>query len=195
VKLRITAKASSENEALGLIRPVEEAIRERLGLDAVPGNPDTLAEALGNLLRERGATIACAESLTGGLIGSALTHAGGSSDFYLGSIVAYATEAKAKLLGIDEAILAGPGPVSDEAASALAEGAVSRFGADLGISATGVAGPAPQDGMPVGTIFVGATFGGATEVRRVKGYGDRENIRAVAASAALDLGRRLVQTS
>jgi nicotinamide-nucleotide amidase len=98
-----------------------------------------------------------------------------------------------RVAGVDEAILLGPGAVSEEAAAALAEGAAAKLGVDLAVSATGVAGPSEQEGKPPGTIFVGATFGGRTEVRSVRGYGDRENIRAVAATAALDLGRRMVQ--
>ena len=192
VRVRLSAKAATEAEALGLIQPVEEEIRSRLGEDAVTGSHPSLADAVGEMLRERGLKIAAAESLTGGLIGSQLTGAGGSSDFFLGSLVTYATEAKRDVAGVDEAILAGPGPVSEEAAAALARGARDKFRADLGISATGVAGPAEQDGKPVGTIFVGAVFDGEPEVRGVRGYGDRDNIRALAATAALDLGRRLL---
>jgi nicotinamide-nucleotide amidase len=76
----------------------------------------------------------------------------------------------------------------------MAEAAAARFGADLGISATGVAGPAEQEGKPVGTIWVGASFGGRTEARHVRGYGNRDHIRAIAATSAMDLGRRLLQT-
>jgi nicotinamide-nucleotide amidase len=194
VRVRISAKAGSETDAIALIRSVEEAIRERLGIDAVAGNFDTLAEAVGDILRERGIMIGAAESLTGGLIGSALTHAGGSGDFFAGSLVCYTNEAKMRVAGVDEAILLGPGAVSEEAAAALAEGAAAKLGVELAVSATGVAGPSEQEGKPPGTIFVGATFGGRTEVRSVRGYGDRENIRAIAATAALDLGRRMVQS-
>jgi PncC family amidohydrolase len=123
-----------------------------------------------------------------------LTAAGGASDFFSGSLVCYTNEAKRDVAGVPEAVLQGPGAVSEEAAAALAEGAANKLGADLGISATGVAGPAEQDGKPVGTIYVGATFGGRTEVRHVKGYGDRDNIRKAAVNAALDLGRRLIQS-
>ena len=192
VRVRISAKAGTESQALGLIAPVEEAIRERLGEDAVIGNEDTLAAAFGALLRERDITVAVAESLTGGLIGAQLTGVQGSGDYFLGSIVSYSTESKRDIVGVDESILAGPGPVSEDAAAALAEGAAKRYGADLGLSATGVAGPAEQDGMPVGTILVGASLAGSTEVRRVQGYGGRENVRGVAVTAALDLGRRMV---
>lgn len=195
VRVRITAKAADENSALGLIRPVEEDIRERLGRNVMPPDAISAGEAIGHLLRGRGATVAVAESLTGGLLGSELTTTSGSGDYFLGSIVCYSNEAKRDLAGVDEAILMGPGAVSEEAASALARGAAARFGADLGLSATGVAGPAEQEGKPVGTIFVGAAFGGRTEVRHVQGYGDRDHIRALAVNSALDLGRRLLEES
>ncbi|HWC13383.1 MAG TPA: competence/damage-inducible protein A [Actinomycetota bacterium] len=193
VRVRISARAGSESEALALIAPIEGEVRARLGLDALPGNHGTVAAALAELLRGRDAKVGAAESLTGGLIGSELTAAGGASEFFSGSLVCYTYDAKRDVAGVPEAILDGPGAVSEEAAVALAEGAALRFGAELGISATGVAGPAEQEGMPVGTIFVGATFGGRTEVKRAQGYGDRENIRRIAATAALDLGRRIVQ--
>jgi nicotinamide-nucleotide amidase len=194
IRVRITAAADSEKDALALIRPVEEEIRARLGEAAVPGDKGSLPEALGEMLRERGATVAVVESLTGGSLGAELTRVGGSGDFFKGGIIAYATEAKATVAGIDGSILEGPGPVSEEAAAALAEAAAHRFGADLGLATTGVAGPAEQDGKPVGTIYVAATFGGRTEVRFVRGYGGRSHIREVAVTAALDLGRRLVQS-
>jgi nicotinamide-nucleotide amidase len=195
VRVRVTAKAPSEAAALGLIAPVEEAIRARLGDAALPGNESSVAAALGELLRARGAKVAAAESLTGGLIGVELTAAGGSSDFFAGAIVSYTTESKRDVVGVDEAILLGPGAVSEEAARALAESVARKFGAELGISATGVAGPAEQEGKPVGTVWVGATFGGRTEARHVRAYGDRDNIRAIAATAAMDLGRRMVTSA
>lgn len=194
VRVRISAKASTEAEALALIKPVEVEVRSRLGMDALPGTYGTVAATLAELLRAKGARVGAAESLTGGLIGSELTAAGGASDFFAGSLVCYTNEAKRDVAGVPEAILHGPGAVSEEAAAALAEGAAHRLHAELGISATGVAGPAEQDGKPVGTIYVGATFGGRTEVRHVMGYGDRDNIRRTALNAALDLGRRLVQS-
>jgi nicotinamide-nucleotide amidase len=192
VRVRLTSKAGSEAEALGLIRPVEDSIRARLAESALPGNHDSVAEALAEVLRERGVTIAAAESLTGGLIGAELTAAGGSSDFFRGSCVCYTTDAKRDVMGVDESILSGPGAVSEEAAAALAEGAARLFAADLGVSATGVAGPGEQEGKPVGTVYVGAAFEGRTEVRGVRGYGDRDNIRLIAMNASLELGRRVV---
>lgn len=192
VRVRITAKATGEAEALALIGPVEEEIRARLGEAAVEGEEGDIVPAFGNMMRERGVSVAVAESLTGGLIGAALSRVKGSSDFFLGGLVVYAHEMKEKVAGVDHAILEGPGAVSAECAAALAEAACSQFGSDLGISATGVAGPSAQEGKPVGTVFVGACYAGVTETRQIKGYGDRENIRNSSVTAALDLGRRLV---
>ncbi len=195
VRVRITAKAADEATAIGLIRPLEEDIRQRLAPHALPGDAGSPGEALGHLLRGRGATVAAAESLTGGALGAELTCTSGSGDYFLGSLVCYSDAAKRDVAGVSDAVLAGPGAVSEEAAAALAEGAAQRLRADLGLATTGVAGPAEQEGKPVGTIFVAATFGGRTEVRRVQGYGDRDHIRALAVTGALDLGRRLLEES
>lgn len=192
VRVRITAKAPSTLEAEALIAPVEAAIRERLGDDAAEGSHWSVVEALLELLENRGLTIAAAESLTGGAIGAALTGSAGSSASFVGSLVCYTPEAKRDVAGIDPAILEGPGAVSEEAAEALARAAARVFSAAVGVAATGVAGPAEHDGKPVGTVFVAASFDGRAEVRRVRGYGDRDNIRALSVAAALDLARRIV---
>lgn len=192
VRVRLAAKAGSENDALALIRPIEERIRERLGIDAVEGSFPNMALAFGEFLRERGITVAVAESLTGGEMAAALSGCGGSSDFFKGGLVTYATESKRDVAGVDEATLLGPGAVSEETARQMAESAASRFEADLGLAATGVAGPSEQEGKPVGLVYVGASFGGRTEVRRIQAYGDRENIRGASVAAAFDLGRRTI---
>ena len=193
VRVRLTAKAASEDSARALIEPVEKDIRSRLGEFAVVDEGSSLPQVVGNMLRRRGATVAVAESLTGGMIGAALTDAEGASDFFLGSAVAYATLAKREVLGVPEDVLDSNGPVSEQTARAMALGAARVFGADLGLSATGVAGPAEQDGSPVGTIYVGAHFGDRTEVRRVRGYGDRDSVRRIAVTAVLDLARRVLE--
>lgn len=195
VRIRITAKAAEEATALGLIAPVEAEIRQRVRPHDLPSSASSPGEALGNMLRDRGATVAVAESLTGGAIGVELSSTSGAGDYFLGSVVTYSSRSKHEVVGVAESILAGPGAVSEEAAAALAEGAAARFGADLGLAATGVAGPSEQEGKPVGTIFVGAAFGGRTEVRHVSGYGDRKHIRALAVTSAIDLGRRLLEES
>ncbi len=193
VRVRVTAKAGSRTSAEALIDPVEEAIRARLGPAAVPGDHTGLTTALAALLLARNASVAAAESLTGGLIGVELTRAPGASDFFRGSLVCYSDEAKREVAGVPQSILDRFGAVSEQTAGALAEGAAYRLGAGLGVAATGVAGPAGQEGQPVGTVFVGACWGGRTMAHRVFTYGDRDNIRALAVTAALDLGRRMIE--
>ncbi|MDQ3766799.1 MAG: competence/damage-inducible protein A [Actinomycetota bacterium] len=193
VRVRVTAKGGSRANAEALIEPVEQAIRARLGPAAVPGDRASLTAAMAALLVERGASVAAAESLTGGLIGVELTRAPGASDFFRGSLVCYSDEAKREVAGVPQSVLDRFGAVSEQTAGALAEGAASRLGADLGVAATGVAGPGEQEGQPVGTVFVGACWGGRTLARRAFAYGDRDNIRSLAVTAALDLGRRLIE--
>jgi PncC family amidohydrolase len=94
--------------------------------------------------------------------------------------------------GLDPALLDGPGAVSEPAARALAEAAARTFRADLGLATTGVAGPGGQEGKPPGTVFVAGTLAGRTEARRIGGLGSRSHVRAMAVTAALDLGRRML---
>lgn len=143
------------------------------------------------LLTDRAQTLACAESLTGGLLAGAVVGVPGASAVLRGGIVAYATDLKASLLGVDPELLARCGPVDPEVAAQMADGARTRLGATWGVATTGVAGPDPQDGMPVGRVYVAVTGGptGSTrQVRRLDLSGDRAAIRAASVEAA----RRLV---
>lgn len=142
------------------------------------------------LLRERGLTIAVAESLTGGLLIAELIATPGASQVVAGGIVAYQTELKHALLGVDAALLAAHGPVHPEVAAQLATGARDRLtvggrAATLGISTTGVAGPDPQGDEPVGTVYLGFALPDRVEVRRLSLTGDREAIRRGAVSESL----------
>lgn len=193
VRVRLTAVGATRDEALADIAPVEARIREELG-DIVYGTDDeTLEAAVGRLLRERGGTLATAESLTGGLLGGRITAVPGSSGYYLGGVVAYATDAKASLLGVDQELLAGAGPVSEPVAAAMAEGARKAFGADLGLAATGVAGPAEQAGRRVGTLCLGVADAAGTATRTLTAPGDRTQVRLWASAVALDLMRRRLE--
>lgn len=139
-------------------------------------------------LKERGETLAVAESLTGGLLAATLVEVPGVSQVLRGGLVVYATDLKAKLAGVDPALLAERGPVDPDVAVALATGAARMCDADWGLGTTGVAGPDPQDGVTVGTVFVG--LAGPGSVERVLGLrltGDRRTIRSEAVSAALRL--------
>jgi nicotinamide-nucleotide amidase len=193
VRVRLTAVGATRETALAEITPVEAAVRAELG-DIVYGLDDeTLEAAVGRLLRERKQTLATAESLTGGLVGGRVTTMPGASDYYLGGIVAYATDAKAALLGVDQGLLAEHGPVSEPVAAAMAEGARRAFGADLGLAASGVAGPAEQAGRRPGTLCLGVADASGTASATLRAPGDRAQVRAWAATTALDLLRRRLQ--
>lgn len=139
------------------------------------------------LLRERGETLATAESLTGGLLSGAVTAVPGSSAAYVGGLVTYATELKQRLLGVPAELIASDGVVSAACAEAMARGAASRTGAAWALATTGVAGPDLQEGKPAGTVFVGLVGPGVETHRRLTLGGDRQDVRAGTVSAALDM--------
>jgi nicotinamide-nucleotide amidase len=146
-----------------------------------------LARTAIGLLIERGETIAAAESLTGGLVAAALTSIPGASAAFRGGIVAYATDLKAAVLGVPDDLLEQRGAVDPAVAEAMAEGARSRLGTTVGISTTGVAGPDPADGKPVGTVFVAVAGPGGAVSRELALTGGRQAIRAASVESALDL--------
>lgn len=136
----------------------------------------------------RGQTLAVAESLTGGLVAAELTGVPGASRAFRGSVTAYATELKHGLLGVDAALLAERGAVDGEVARGMAAGVRALLAADWGVATTGVAGPEPQDGQPVGTVHVAvAGPDGATTARRLSLEGDRAKIRNESVQAVLQL--------
>lgn len=154
-----------------------------------------LAAQVVAVLRERGLTVATAESLTGGLLGASLTDVPGASAVYRGGLIVYATALKATLAGVSDETLAADGPVAATTAAELARGAARTCGADWGLATTGVAGPEPQDGHPVGQVFV-AVAGAVSRVdhedrpvrvRELALSGDRPAIRAQTVEAVLGL--------
>lgn len=192
VHLRITARGTPE-EVERMLDEVEARLRQRLG-DAVYGrDEDTLDAVVARLLRETGVTVAVAESCTGGLLAKRLTSVPGSSAYFLGGVVAYSNGAKEHLLGIPRDLLARFGAVSSEVAEAMARGAREKFGADLGLGVTGVAGPGGgTEQKPVGRVFLAlADAEGARSVRADFGQEPgREGVRRLASQAALNLLRR-----
>lgn len=148
---------------------------------------ENLAAALIHSLTERGLTVAVAESLTGGLVVAELVSVPGASAVVRGGVVAYATELKHELLGVDAALLAAGGPIQAEVAEQMATGVRARLSADVGLATTGVAGPDPQDGHPPGEVWIAiATTAGAHAVRLELG-GDRASIRRETVEAVIDL--------
>lgn len=146
-----------------------------------------LATEIIQLLTQAGTTVATAESLTGGLVAAALTDIPGSSNAFRGGVVAYATELKAELLGVDLAVLKRYGPVYAPVAAAMAEGVRDRLGATIGVSTTGVAGPGPADGYPAGTVHVAVSLDGDTVVRTMGLQGNRDEIRRLTVERVLGL--------
>ncbi|SDS31904.1 competence/damage-inducible protein cinA [Friedmanniella luteola] len=153
-----------------------------------PGVDPAAAAALA-ALAEHGATLATAESLTGGLIGALLTSVPGASAGYVGGVISYATRLKHTLVGVPSTTLDELGPVAAPTARAMAAGVAARCDADWGLAVTGVAGPEPQDGHPVGQVFVGLArpSTGWTKVEELRLSGDRAAIRRLTAQAALTL--------
>ena len=140
-----------------------------------------------SLLKKRGETLATAESLTGGLVAATIVDVPGASAVFRGGLVAYATELKAALVGVPNDLLKERGPVDPDVARALARGARERCAADWGLATTGVAGPDPQDGHPVGRVYVAVSGPGVDEVRELTLSGDRPAIRAGSVAAVLVL--------
>ncbi|WP_328916542.1 MULTISPECIES: CinA family protein [unclassified Streptomyces] len=147
------------------------------------------------LLDERGATVAVAESLTGGLVAAELASVPGASRTFRGSVTAYATALKHELLGVDASLLAARGAVDAQVAREMAEGVRDRLGADWGASTTGVAGPDPQDGQPVGTVYVAVAGPDGTVVSSLRLTGDRTAIRTSSVTALLELLARELRRS
>ncbi|MEY2676140.1 MAG: hypothetical protein RL510_160 [Actinomycetota bacterium] len=144
------------------------------------------AKALG-LLEAREWKLALAESLTGGLLADAFVQVPGASKALRGSVVAYATDVKHSVLGVEEDLLAQVGPVNPEVALAMAVGAANQLGADVALATTGVAGPDEQDGNPVGTVFIALVTPIGSDVRALQLSGDRASIRNQAVEEAVSM--------
>ena len=185
IKVRITAKAADHAGADAMLSSEEACLRPLLG-DCVFGlDEQTMESVVVDLLRERGLTLALAESVSGGLAATRVSAVPGSGDVFRGALVAYASEVKFALLDVPE----GP-VVCTTAARAMAAGARKLLGADVGLATTGVAGPEEQDGQPVGTVFLGLALGEQVEAREVRLPGDPDRVRQYAVISVLDLLRR-----
>jgi nicotinamide-nucleotide amidase len=189
--LRPVARAATAAQADALLDHVCDAIRARLGPLVYGEGEDSLEQVVGRLLRERGACVAVAESCTGGLVAEKLTNVPGSSDYFLGGVVAYADAAKRALLGVPEALLAQHGAVSDPVARAMAEGVRARFGADIGVATTGISGPGGgSEAKPVGLVHIALADAQGTHGDHFVFPLDRTRHRQLTAQVALDWIRR-----
>ena len=185
VRLRFTTSGDPS-----VLEPLVAAADEVLGQNVWGHDDQTLEGVVHELLAAAGQTVAVAESLTGGLLGAALTARPGSSASYRGGVVVYATDLKHTLTGVPADVLTEHGAVSEQTALALARGVRERLGADWGLAVTGVAGPDEQEGQPVGTVFVGIAGPAGEHVRRLRLPGDRDRVRALTVTQALDQLRR-----
>ncbi|MBD1844878.1 competence/damage-inducible protein A [Cyanobacteria bacterium FACHB-63] len=192
VKLRISAKAASEQAAQDLIAPVEQQLRAIAGIDCYGADEDSLASVVGELLKERQATLGVAESCTGGGLGQMLTRVSGSSAYFWGGVISYDNSVKERILGVDSKAIATEGAVSAIVAEQMAAGVRSCLGTTWGVSITGVAGPGGgSDEKPVGLVYIGlANSEGATSQRYLFGDRGRDWVRQVSACSALDQLRR-----
>jgi nicotinamide-nucleotide amidase len=185
IKVRLTAKASTRAEAEALLAPAEAEVRAIVGEQVFGVDDETMESAVLDLLRARGWTLGLAESVTGGLVAGRITNVPGASEVFRGSVVSYASEVKFDVLGVER------GPVVNEtAALQMARGARRVLASDVAVALTGVAGPAEQDGMPVGTLCVAVVTPDAEVVRTFRMPGLRDQMRQMSVITALDLLRR-----
>ncbi|HEV3311992.1 MAG TPA: competence/damage-inducible protein A [Chloroflexota bacterium] len=192
VHVRVAASGPDRDTARSSLQPVVDRVLQLLDEHAYGLNDESLASVVGALLKKRHATVATAESITGGLVASYLTDVPGSSEYVLGGIVAYARDLKEQL-GVDPAMIDKFGLVSAETALALAGAARQKFGADYGIGTTGAAGPEGHGGKPAGTAFVAAASADHDVVTEVRRMGPRETVKHFVALSALDLLRRALE--
>ena len=192
VRLRATAKAASVEEAEAMLAPVVKDVTDFLG-DYVYGvDVSSLEETCFRLLKEKGMTLATAESCTGGRVAERMTALPGVSAVYRGGVVSYWTSVKADVLGVPKETLDAHGAVSEETARAMAEGARRITGADIAVSVTGVAGPDPDErGVPVGIVFIGLATPDGIFCRPLDlGKRRRDRIQDLSSNHALDVVRR-----
>ena len=188
IKVRLTAKGADSQQAHAVLDEWQTKVLDVVG-DVVFGfDTDNMESVVLNLLREQGLTLGLAESVTGGLVSGRLTSIPGASDVLRGSVVSYSSEVKFDLLDVPR----GP-VVSEDAAVAMAEGARRVLGADVALSLTGVAGPAEQDGQPVGTLCIAVAINGRSTVSTtLRMPGQRDQMRQMSVISSLDFLRKIL---
>jgi nicotinamide-nucleotide amidase len=193
VDLRLTIRAKSSAIADAELARAASVLRGAVGQWIYGENDDDLARVLLESCRVKRLTLAVAESCTGGLLGARLTSIPGSSDVFVGGVIAYSNDVKTRELGVGDRDLRDHGAVSEPVVRQMAEGVRKRFATDVALSITGVAGPdggTPE--KPVGLVWLGAAIGDRVESRKIQSWGDRQEIRYRAAQAAMELARRML---
>ena len=189
IKVRLTAKSKDEATARALLATWEQRVREKVEDFVFGVDDETMESVVVSLLKQRGLTLALAESVTGGLASGRITNVPGSSQVFRGAVVSYASDVKFDVLGVT------PGPVvSESAAREMARGVRAHLGTDIGLSLTGVAGPEEQDGQPVGTLWVGLSCADGTErAMTITLPATRDQMRQFSVISALDFLRKYLQ--
>ncbi len=189
--VKIIVRGRVAEEAEEKLRRLASLIREKLQGRVIAVNRETLEEIVGQLLRGGGATLAVAESCTGGLVAHRLTRIPGSSDYFERSVVVYSNAAKVQMLGVPKELIDRNGAVSAEVAEKMAEGVRGVSHATLGLAITGIAGPTGGSvEKPVGTVFIALASPKGTVSRRYQFTGDRDQIKTISAYTAIDWVRR-----
>ena len=194
-EIRITARAKTDQEAEKMCRAYAKKFYDLLGDAVYDEDVAGLEETLVHTLQAKGLTLATAESCTGGMIAQRITNVSGASEVFGYGFVTYWEQAKAKLVGVDPAVIDTYNVVSAPVAAQMALGAAEAAGADLAISVTGLAGPGGGDALrPVGTVYLGAARGGTVYVKKLfVSRPGRALVRARAAQMALEMALRLAQ--
>ena len=191
LELKITALADNYDDAITIINPVLEQIREKLGDKIYAIDAGSMQKEVVKILTEKKLTLSTAESCTGGYIGKRITEIDGSSKIYLGGVIAYSNDVKMQLLDVKKETLDEYGAVSEQVAKEMAKGVAIKLNTDIGISATGIAGPTTDTNKPTGLVYVGYyekknDLNYAIELNLLRGYKDeREHIRHLASSFAI----------
>ncbi|HSB11961.1 MAG TPA: competence/damage-inducible protein A [Blastocatellia bacterium] len=191
IEIHLTATAETAARAEQIVDELADKLEAKLGYYCYSTRGESLEEVVGHRLRLKQFTIVTAESCTGGLVAERITRVPGSSDYFVGSVVSYTNEAKARMLDVPNELIERHGAVSGEVAEAMARGVKARMGATIGLSVTGTAGPGGgTDAVPVGTVYIGLADDVVTSNRRLILPGDRHLIRWRASTAALEMVRR-----
>jgi len=189
--VKITVRGSLPDEVEKNLGELEKLIREKLQGRVIAADGEVLEEIVGQLLRSNRATLAVAESCTGGLAAHRITQIPGSSDYFERGVVAYSNPAKVQLLQVPESLIAAAGAVSAEVAEKMAEGVRQISHTTLGLAITGIAGPTRgTEEKPVGTVFIALASPKGTASKRYQFFGDRQQIQTISAYTAIDWVRR-----
>ena len=191
VHIKITAEGENESESRRILDELTQAIQEKLSKHIFGYDDDTLPQQVGKMLIQNKQKLAVAESCTAGMLGSMITEAAGSSDYFWGGIISYSNECKMKIIGVNSSTLEQYGAVSRQTAEEMARGIRTLAGTDFALAITGIAGPSGETKeKPVGLVYIALAFDNECIVKELKFIGSREAVRKLSAKSALDLLRR-----